>query len=289
MMPEYHIGTLDEEAKKRLHEKQEDTNDEPRPTFLNPKSWLKAPLTSKKDISWDTKIFTFDLQHPTQTLGLPVGQHLMMKLTDAKTKEAIIRSYTPISEISDQGKLHILVKIYYGTDQAPGGKMTVTLDSCAIGESIEFKGPIGKFEYKGKGNVEINGKPRKVKKFGMICGGSGITPIFQVLRAIMQDDEDQTQCVVLNGNRLIEDILCKEDLDKYEVHPSKKCKMLHTLTQAPETWQGLRGRISHDLVREHIEMNGDTMILICGPPAMEKTIKSCLEADKWPESDIVLF
>jgi nitrate reductase (NAD(P)H) len=71
--------------------------------------------------------------------------------------------------------------------------MTKALDAVPCGHFVKFKGPIGKFEYLDKGNCEIGGKQRFVKRFIMICGGSGITPIFQVLRAVLNDPEDETR------------------------------------------------------------------------------------------------
>ncbi|KAK5163679.1 hypothetical protein LTR16_012140, partial [Cryomyces antarcticus] len=116
----------------------------------------------------------------------------------------------------------------------------------------------------------------------MICGGSGITPIYQVFRAIMQDAADKTKCVVLNGNRLVEDILCKEDLDRFAADPGNetKCKLLYTLTQAPEGWKGLKGRIAGPMLGEHAhreKFKTDALVLICGPEALEKSVHLALK------------
>jgi nitrate reductase (NAD(P)H) len=289
MMPDYHIGSLDEASLKKLAEPEVPASTEPRDTFLQTKFWTKAPLVSKKIISWDTRVFTFELEHPEQKIGLPVGQHLMMRLKDPSTNENIIRSYTPISETTDEGKLEILIKVYFGSDSTPGGKLTMALDATPLGATIDFKGPIGKFEYLGRGNVALNGVTRFVKNFAMVCGGSGITPIFQVLRAVMQDDSDPTTCIVLNSNRLFEDILCKTELDLYASHTSQKCKLHYTLTKAPDEWSGLKGRISHELVSKHIVRDGMTMVLICGPEPLEHSVKGFLQKDGWEDSDLVFF
>ncbi|KAI9669461.1 MAG: hypothetical protein M1817_004686 [Caeruleum heppii] len=297
MMPEYHIGSLDDAAKTVLSEGDVEPSRpaEKRDTFLQPRSWTKAVLTDKVTKSWDTRIFSFKLEHDEQTLGLPVGQHLMVRLRDPVTREAIIRSYTPISETTEKGYLHMLVKIYFDQGEREGGKMTKAMEALPIGHFVDFKGPIGKFEYLGRGQSSINGRERKVKCFYMICAGSGITPIFQVLRAVMQDDEDQTRCVVLDSNRLVEDILCKEDLDTYAQQNKDRCKVLYTLTQPPEDWQGMRGRLSGHTVREHLkregegEGEGDTLVLICGPEALEKSLHTALNQQGWPDQDLLFF
>ena len=288
MMPTYHLGTLDSAAKIALSEPQSETaSNEPRPTFLNPRSWTKAVLSSKKQISADTLIFTFTLEHETQTLGLPVGQHLMIRLRDPTDREAIIRPYTPISEMHSQGRLDVLIKLYLGGDMQ--GKMSKAMHALPIGHSVDFKGPIGKFTYLGNGLCSINGTEKRVKKFVMICGGSGITPIFQVFRAVMRDKSDPTTCTVLNGNRLVEDILCKEDLDALLQGNEDRGEVIHTLTKAPESWKGLRGRINGELVRRHCVRSAETLVLVCGPEALEKSVHGALKEQGWGDEQILFF
>jgi nitrate reductase (NAD(P)H) len=293
MMPTYHIGSLDEVSRRVLSEGevQKEPSNEPRPVFLDSRSWTKAILHTKTNVSWDTRIFSFKLEHDDQALGLPTGQHLMIRLRDPVTREAIIRSYTPISETTKKGYADVLVKIYFDTKEHAGGKMTRAMDQLPLGHFIDFKGPIGKFEYIGRGVCAVNQVPRNVKRFVMICGGSGITPIFQVLRAVMQDREDPTTCVVLNGNRLVEDILCREDLDMFARDNEEKCKLLYTLTQGPEDWTGLRGRIGAELLKEHCVRGeeSDTLVLICGPEALEKSVHKALNGQGWPDSDLLFF
>lgn len=287
MMPKYHIGSL------ALTETEVEVNPsaEPRATFLQPKVWSQSILTCKKIVSRDTRIFTFKLDHPDQTLGLPVGKHLMVRLRDPATREAIIRSYTPISEIKDKGIMEMLVKVYFDKPNGGGGKMSQVIDALPIGHFIEMKGPIGKFEYCGYGKCLINEKERHIKTFVMICGGSGVTPIYQVFRAVMQNPEDKTKCIILDGNRLFEDILCKEELDALSLGNDHRCKILHTLTKAPDEWQGLRGRITGKLVEEHCiqDKHKETLVLICGPEALEKSMYIALREQGWEDDQLMFF
>jgi nitrate reductase (NAD(P)H) len=296
MMPDYHIGTLSATALKLLTEAGETMSDDasPRAVFLQSKAWSKAILSSKERISSDTKIFSFSLDHETQTIGLPVGQHLMLRLRDPATREAIIRAYTPISEGTEQGKLHVLVKIYYDAPDRKGGKMTQALDSMPIGHFVEFKGPVGKFEYLGRGLCSIGGKKRVVKRFVMICAGSGITPIYQVLRAVVKDAEDPTTCVVLDGNRVEEDILCRKELDELAGMDSGRCEIVYTLTRPGKEWKGLTGRMDRKFLEERVGRpsegeGGDTLVLICGPESMENSTRDALRALGWNDPDLLFF
>lgn len=293
MMPTYHIGSLDEASKKALSDSEANAavnhTAEPRPIFLQPRSWSKAVLHGKRIVSWDTRIFTYRLDHPTQKLGLPVGQHLMVRLKDSRTNETIIRSYTPISEINDEGFMDMLVKVYFDKDGIKGGKMSQAMDALAIGQHIEMKGPTGKFEYLGHGRCTIQGVERTMKSFVMICAGSGITPIYQVFRCIMKNPQDNTKCVVLNGNRQFEDILCKAELDSLAAGNEHRCKLIYSLTKARDDWQGLRGRIDAKLVDQHCVRDPDTLVLICGPEALEKSIHKILLEKGWNEDQLLFF
>jgi nitrate reductase (NAD(P)H) len=298
MMQNYHIGSLDEASRRVLlnNGAEEDKSSAPREIFLQPKVWTKAILSRKTIISTDTRIFRFDLEHKNQRIGLPVGQHLMMRLRDPVTREAIIRSYTPISEGTDKGKLDVLVKVYFDTAERKGGKMTKALDALPVGHFVDFKGPIGKFEYLGKGRCTVGGRERHVKRFIMICGGSGITPIFQVLRAVLQDDRDPTNCLVLDGNRLEEDILCRDDMNALVKGREHRCELLYMLTKPPDTWSGLKGRIGKHLLEERVgkcknngDEHGEDLVLICGPGALEKSVHRILNELGWKDNDLLFF
>jgi nitrate reductase (NAD(P)H) len=293
MMQKYHLGSLDEASRAILAEGDAETEVVPRDIFLQNKTWAKAVLSAKKIISADTRIFSFTLDHEDQTIGLPVGKHLMMRLRDPITKDAIIRSYTPMSEGTDKGILNILIKVYFNTKTAPGGKMTMALDATPIGETVDFKGPTGHFEYLSGGQCTIHEKLRTVKRFIMICGGSGITPIFQVLRAVMQDKEDKTECLVLDGNRLEEDILCREELDNMANANPDKCRLLYTLSKPEPSWMGLRGRVGQELLEKEVgapkSSNGEELVLICGPEALEKSVHGLLNKMGWADEDLLFF
>lgn len=193
--------------------------------------------------------------------------------------------------------MDVLVKIYFDTrGGAKGGRMSQAMDSLPLGHAVDFKGPIGKFEYLGRGRCAINGEERHVKRFAMICAGSGITPIFQIFRAVMQDPEDPTTCTVLNGNRLVEDILCKEDIDALVKSNEGRARVVYTLTRPPTEgegrgkWEGLTGRIGKELVEREGGRPGEGgMVLICGPEAMEKGVRVALKELGWKDDKVLFF
>jgi nitrate reductase (NAD(P)H) len=297
MLIDYHIGSLDKASQALLANSVEmpADNASKREVFLQHKTWTKAILTAKRNVSHDSKIFTFDLEHVEQTLGLPVGQHLMMRLRDPVTREAILRAYTPLSTNSTRGKLEVLIKVYRATQNHKGGRMTQALDAIPLGHFVDFKGPHGKFEYLGRGLCTVSGHERLVRRFIMVCGGSGITPIFAVLRAILTDPEDLTFCVVLDGNRTEEDILCKAELDEMVSRNKDRCRITHVLSQPGPAWTGERGRIDKDLVTRELEHrakggeNGEDIILVCGPTPLEESVLAIFTSIGWKKENMLFF
>ncbi|RDA91122.1 hypothetical protein CP533_0444 [Ophiocordyceps camponoti-saundersi (nom. inval.)] len=295
MMVDYHIGKLDETALAVLNEKESviTEGDSTRPFFLASNQWNRAVLQDKIAVSSDSKIFRFKLQHEEQQIGLPVGQHVLMRLRDpsSQSKSSIVRAYTPISHGTNKGFMDVLVKIYRPCpERGEGGKMTQALDSKPLGDFIEFKGPVGKFQYLGRGHCSMGEDKSHVRRFYMICAGSGITPIFQVLQAIVKDEQDSTECVVLCGNHAEEDILCRSELDS--MFALRLGRLRHTLTRPSATWTGRRGRIDEALVEAEIgpcDGTGRDKVLVCGPKELEASVCEVLGRMGWTDEDIFCF
>jgi len=191
----------------------------------------------------------------------------------------------------------MLIKIYYPNPTFPqGGRMTLGFSELTVGDTVELKGPIGHFVWKGKGVAFLNGKERPVRKIGAVCGGSGITPILQVLRGILSDDSDgETHMSVLDANRYEDDILCREELDQLAAEHPSQFQLRYTLTGSSPTilngWKHLKGRIDEVMLRTYLPKPAeDRLVCICGPPQMEHAIKGALTRIGWdPSSQIIIF
>lgn len=238
---------------------------------LNPKKWLEFELVEKKVISHDTRLFKFKLPSDEHKLGLPVGYHMFTKamIGDAM----VMRAYTPVSSNDEKGFFILCVKVYFAGVHPKfpaGGKMSQYMENMKIGDMLHVKGPLGHFEYKGHGEFVVKGKKRNASKIGLLCGGTGLTPAYQVMKAVYKDKGDKTDIYLIYANQTEDDILMREELQKM----ANECDNIHlwyTLDRPPKDWKFSSGFITEDMMREHMPSpDGDSFIAMCGPPPMIK-------------------
>jgi cytochrome-b5 reductase len=243
---------------------------------LNPDKAIPFKLREKKQLSHDSFLYRFDLQTPEHVLGLPVGQHFsLIANVDGKT---VKRSYTPTSSDDEIGYFDLVIKVYRPCEKFPaGGKMSQIVDALNIGDTIDVQGPKGHITYKGQGRFEFAHKTKKnvppqkktVKKIGMLAGGTGITPMLQIVQDILKHPEDKTEVYIIFANQTERDILCREMLEEYAKDP--RVHLWYTLDTAPEGWTYSEGFINKEMIQNHLpEAGDDVQVLICGPPPMIK-------------------
>ncbi|XP_027339651.1 inducible nitrate reductase [NADH] 2 [Abrus precatorius] len=241
-----------------------------RSVALIPREKIPCKLHSKTSISHDVRLFRFALPSEDQLLGLPVGKHIFLCAT--VDEKLCMRAYTPTSSVDEVGYFDLVVKIYFKGVHPKflnGGLMSQHLDSLPIGSVLDVKGPLGHIEYTGKGNFVVHGKQKFAKRLAMLAGGTGITPIYQVVQAILKDPEDQTEMHVVYANRTEDDILLREELDAW-AKKHDRLKVWYVVQESiREGWEYSVGFITESILREHLpHPSSDTLALTCGPPPM---------------------
>ncbi|CDR40269.1 CYFA0S04e06986g1_1 [Cyberlindnera fabianii] len=215
---------------------------------LHTEKWNELELLDKTIVSRNCAIYRFGLYRETETLSRPVGHHVACQVNDK------IRYYTPISSKFDKGFFDIIVKSYVD------GDVSKEFASMYKGQKVKFRGPVGRFNY----------ATNMAKEIGIVAGGSGITPILQVLEEIATTPEDVTKVSLIYANETENDILLKEELDElaaaypnFDVH--------YTLTSPPEGWAGDTGYVTKEMVEAYLpKASDDSRILVCGPQGLNK-------------------
>lgn len=233
---------------------------------LDPNVWKEFPLEKKIKVSPNTAIYRFKLPHVQDVLGLPVGQHI--SLSAEINGKLITRSYTPISNDDDRGRFDLIIKTY------EKGNISRHVSLLKVGDNIRVKGPKGNFKY----------TPNIVGHLSMIAGGTGISPMIQVIRAALRNPFDRTTITLIYANVNEEDILLRDDLEELmDVH-EQKFKIVYVLNNPPPGWKGGVGFVTKEHIKEHLPnpATTDSKILICGPPPMVTAMKKNLEDLKYP-------
>jgi cytochrome-b5 reductase len=99
----------------------------------------------------------------------------------------------------------------------------------------------------------------------MIAGGTGITPMLQIIRAALGNPQDTTRLTLVYANVNIEDILLKKELDAMVVKHPNRFKVYYVLNNPPPAWTGGEGFVSKDHITDHMPPpDENNKILLCG-------------------------
>lgn len=222
-------------------------------TGLDPAKFKPFKIVAVSQYNHDTKLYRVALGSPHAILEMPITSFVLFQ---AKIDgEDVIRPYTPVDTHGD-GVIHFLIKEY------STGKMTKHLSGLKPGDSIDIKGPLPKLPY----------KPNMKKKISMIAGGTGITPMMQVINAVLANPEDKTELKLIFANVSHEDRLMSEWLDELAAN-HKNFSVEYVLEKPPKDWTGGAGRVTEELLKKSLPPpSDDSMVLVCGPPGMMKAI-----------------
>jgi ring-1,2-phenylacetyl-CoA epoxidase subunit PaaE len=128
----------------------------------------------------------------------------------------------------------------------------------------------------------------QAKTYFLIGAGSGITPLFSILKTILEE-EPMSQVHLLYGNRSEDDIIFKSVLDDLEKKHEGQLSVTHILSRPKVeksgswlfskktvNWQGKTGRIDASVIKDWLANNPVTTkdgveYFLCGPESMMAT------------------
>lgn len=136
---------------------------------------------------------------------------------------------------------------------------------------------------------------RTAKHFGMIAGGTGITPMLQIMHAVLRDEPNSSITVsLIYANQSEDDILVRQELEEAVSKYNGRFRLHYTLDRPPTSgWKYSTGFITKEMIQTHLptpSADGSTQILMCGPPPMVKF--ACvpnLEALGFKDTDYFVF
>ena len=160
---------------------------------------------------------------------------------------------TNTPNITDQdadqpGTITFMIKRY------PGGKGSGKMHSLVPGDTMKFK-TLHEFDY----------KPNQFKHMTLIAGGSGITPIYQLTNAILQNPADKTKISLIYANNTPEDVLLKDEFEELERKFPGRFQKLFTVSKNGGGDGLHQGYVTKDLLTKASPTKSDK-VLVSGPP-----------------------
>lgn len=226
------------------------------PSALVPDTFVDLPLRSAKQLSSNTKELVFDLPEDHKLGGETAFMVLFKHI--GEDGKPIIRPYTPISPPDTIGSATFVIKKY---DQ---GKMSTYLHSLKEGDGITVKGPIQKYK------LERN----QHKQIALLGGGTGITPLYQILQKIATDPKDQTKVHLYYANNSPEDVLIKNEIDALVAQKPQQLAVTYFAAKADDSWKGEKGFITKDYLQSNLftPKEDNVKLFVCGPPGFYEAL-----------------
>lgn len=243
---------------------------------IQPDKWKEFEIIHISEVNTQTYLYTFKLQD-YQCLGVDIGQHIIVKQN--VNGKPVTRQYTPITDIHQRGSFQVLIKIY------PTGKVTPVIKGWQVGDLVPWRGPFGKFKY----------KSNHFKQIVMLAAGTGIAPLYQLIKSVVENEEDETFIKLFYASKFFSDILLREELASF-------CQfwnftMCHYLSNEEDTNKKryrekvVCRRISKSDVREELTKGpiDSTLVLICGTKSFDKDMVNAAKDVKVPDKNIFKF
>ncbi|MFY0599981.1 MAG: ferredoxin--NADP reductase [Cyclobacteriaceae bacterium] len=155
--------------------------------------------------------------------------------------------------------------------RVPDGRMSNHIaDNFKAGQSVEVMEPMGQFT-----TVYYNEKVRKAIFFG---GGSGITPLYSIIRSVLLK-ESFSKITLVYGNRNQDFIIFKDQLEQLSEEYGGRFNIIHILEDDPEGLTHHHGLPTTDTIGDVLQEVGygdQAEYYICGPQPMMDVVKDGL-------------
>lgn len=174
------------------------------------------------------------------------------------------RAYSLSSAVDELPRFAFTVK------RVAGGAVSNHLnDHVGVGDSLEILGPSGSFTL---------GESAPAKLF-FFAGGSGITPIYAIVREVLAR-HPWTHATLVYANRDRESVIFREAIDGLVRAHSDRFSLVSVLEES-DPYAQLTGRLDAEncaIVSELIELPADGTVYLCGPEPMMDAVRAALLA-----------
>lgn len=248
---------------------------------LQQDAWTALRLRSKALVGPQQWLFRFDLPSPHCTLakdaqnagGGCTGKYI--KVRAEVEGEQVVRCYSPASRLGAQGYVDLLLKL------APEGRkcMTWHFEQMQPGQRLEFSGLHGAlgldFRRLPGAADGLGGK----RKFGLVAGGTGISPMLGILRSVLYHARDDVQVNLCYGSNTPDSFVFLQQLQAAaQAFPQLQIALTADTAGGPEQqYTGRVGFMDADFLKAHLPAPAeDVLVVLCGPWKMCQVLKGVL-------------
>lgn len=198
------------------------------------------------------------------TFKFAQGQHLTFRAVIDGSEER--RSYS-ISNAVQDNRLTVTVK------RVPGGKFSPWMcDVVREGDEIDVAPPLGRF------HVPL--QPDAQHHYLAIAAGSGITPIYSVIRSTLLA-EPKSQFTLIYGNRSTPHVIFRDALLDLKDFFPQRFNLIFVMSREPQDIPLFFGRLDKDkieaVVKGQIDLSAIDNVFLCGPESMMSEAAGALE------------
>lgn len=118
-------------------------------------------------------------------------------------------------------------------------------------------------------------KTNEQSHIGLIAGGQGITPCYQLARGILEDQADTTKVTLVWGVNSDADIILGSELAQMEQQYPGRFKVVYTVSKPQSGSTYAQGHVTKELLSAAGVFKGEkgaSKVFVCGPPGMEKAL-----------------
>ena len=211
---------------------------------------------------------TIHLKQPLlRKIRYTAGQYLTLEVDVDDQGAKGCRAYSISSTPGLDKTLSITVK------RVAGGKVSNRLvQQLAKGDAVQTLGAHGRFTFAPQ--------PGNRRHLVLFAAGSGITPIFSILKSALHFEQD-SHVSLIYGNRNSDSVIFRDKLEQLQRTFADRLHVVHVLSQ-PTSLSQQGGRLTQRRVTEIMRTlptrdAGNTEFYACGPSGMMEEVTGALE------------
>jgi ferredoxin-nitrite reductase len=224
-------------------------------------------LTQIIDEAPEVRTFRFDNRAGLLALDHP-GK--FVKICVPGDSQQVWRSFTISSSPHQPDVIDLTVKLN------PDGVVSRWLfENARTGDELKLRGPHGGFFFDHQ---------RHTEPLVLVSAGSGVTPMMSIARW-WRDRGLESECTFFHGARKTEDILFRAECEQLA---SVRTNFAYhvSLSRPDDSWQGLHGRLTPEVLLEHVGQPTACRYFLCGPNDFMDRLRDGLTAAGVPAERI---